>query len=601
MSTNLSQQRRARLHEQADRLRQWLEKAPAGPETQGLLDCVDALEQAAGEKRFGLVFEQHEETVDALLADHLPVWTAQPELSIPGAGLTHFLLEGDNLAALRLLAKTHRGKVDLIYIDPPYNTGSDDFTYDDRRVSREDGFRHSKWLSMLRSRLALARPLLTEKGCLVCSIGHQEVHALALLCQELFRDRQTVCVTVQTSGGKPSGGFNYLHEYLLFVVPADFAPGPLSFAGGNARTPFEGMTLSTFTQVQRPGQAYPVYIDTATGCIAGVGLSLAQRVAQGGYTGPLADFRYDPDEAPAGTVAVWPISSKGQPCVWRLIPERLRQDWEKGYIRVAPNRSSQSPNAYSLQYLPAGVIRKIESGALPVTGTEPGKPTLTFGENRTAGSAVPTIWTEKAFFTARGTAQLRAIFGDKRFTYPKPLDLMKEILRAAAPPNGTVLDFFAGSGTTGHAVLALNREEGAQRRFVLCTNNENDICRHVTRERLRRVMADAGDDAGLYYARVDYLPAADRLYYEYADELLDHIGPLARLAAAADGREPESAAVAVSDEALADILAAPERLAALRTLYVGGGVLLTGAQTRLLAAQGVTVLPVPEHFYPAED
>ena len=114
-------------------------------------------------------------------------------------------------------------------------------------------------------------------------------------------------------------------------------------------------------------------------------------------------------------------------------------------------------------------------------------------------------------------------------------------------------------------------------------------------------MADAGDDAGLYYARVDYLPAADRLYYEYADELLDHIGPLARLAAAADGREPESAAVAVSDEALADILAAPERLAALRTLYVGGGVLLTGAQTRLLAAQGVTVLPVPEHFYPAED
>ena len=603
MSVNVSrQQREARLAQLAA-LRRYLADAPPTDETARLLAYVDGLTRDARTRKYGLVFEQHREAIDELLETHLPVLTELPELAVEPAGgasrpMDHFLLEGDNLAALHLLEKTHRGKVDLIYIDPPYNTGSDDFTYDDRRVGREDGFRHSKWLSMLYSRLKIARELLSEKGCLVISIGHQEVHALALLCQELFAGRQTVCVTVQTSGGKPSGGFNYLQEYLLFVVPESFRPAaPLSFAGGNARSPFEGLTLSTFTQAQRPNQTYPIYVDTATGCLAGVGPSLAERVASGAYKGPLEAFVFDYGEAPAGTAAVWPVSSRGGACVWRLIPERLRRDWEKGYIRIVPNHSRQSPNAYSIQYLPEGVIRKIEHGELEVTGTEPGCPTLTLGANRTAGGEIPTIWSEKDFFTTRGTAQLKAIFGDKRFTYPKPLALIEEIIRATAPADATVLDFFAGSGTTGHAVLALNREEGAARRFILCTNNENDICRCVTRERLRRVTEAEGYAARLHYCRIGYLPAAGRLFYEYAGELMAHLGPLAALAAGAAGRAPDTAAAVDTDEALEALLARPDAAQRLRTLYCGCDVLMSGAQQQLLAQWGVQVLPAPECFY----
>ena len=197
-------------------------------------------------------------------------------------------------------------------------------------------------------------------------------------------------------------------------------PNSMNFTGGIERSPFEGLTLSTFSKTNRPNQAYPIFIDDNNMNIVGIGKSLAERIKEGCYTGDPADFKFDFNEAPEGTSALWPISSKGVECVWRLIPSRLLEDWEKGYIKVIKNKAKNNPNNYSIQYLPDGVIKKIISGDLEVLGRQDGAPTLILGKNRTEGGEIPTIWTEKEFYTTKGTDLIKDIFKSNQFSYPKP-------------------------------------------------------------------------------------------------------------------------------------------------------------------------------------
>lgn len=419
------------------------------------------------------------------------------------------IIHGDNLEALKSLLPEYEGRIKCIYIDPPYNTGNEGWVYNDNvndpKIKKwlgqvvgkenEDLSRHDKWLCMMYPRMKLLNKLLAEDGSMVISIGYQEVFNVIQICKELFSKKQIVCVTVQTSGGKPAGGFNYQHEYLIFIVPEDFRPNPLQFTGGNARTPFEGLTLATFDKTQRPNQTYPIFINKIDGSLAGVGLSLQERIKEGIYSGELKDFQYDFEEAPDGTVAVWPITSKGKDCVWRLISTRLEKDWKKGYIKISPNRAKNSLNKYSIQYLPEGVIKKIEKKVLEVTGTEKGTPTLSFGENKTVGSEIPTLWIEKSFHTVNGTTLLNEAFDKKQFNYPKPLELITEILRSLSSSNDTILDSFAGSGTTAHAVFNLNNEQdGGNRKFILV--EMEDYAETITAERVRRVIKGYGQTEG---------------------------------------------------------------------------------------------------------
>ena len=230
MSTNISKKKRDDLLDKIKQIRAFIAAAPQDENTGNLLSYLYELEKDVNGKKYGLVFEEHREEIDEVLDTHTPVLTENADLFIDYGGQMNFLLEGDNLAALKLLEKTHRGKIDLIYIDPPYNTGNKDFIYDDAFVDKTDGFIHSKWISFMNERLKMARHLLSPQGALVISIGYQEIHNLNLLCQDIFFDRQIVTVTVQTSGGKPNGGFNYTQEYLLFVVPVTFSPSAMNFA-----------------------------------------------------------------------------------------------------------------------------------------------------------------------------------------------------------------------------------------------------------------------------------------------------------------------------------------------------------------------------------
>ena len=421
-------------------------------------------------------------------------------------GSENMIIHGDNLEALKALLPRFEGQVKCIYIDPPYNTGNENWVYNDNvndpKIKKwlgevvgkegEDLTRHDKWLCMMYPRLKLLQKLLAEDGCLIISIGHHELNNLVTLLREIFGSKQIVTITVQTSGGKPSGGFNYVHEYLIFVVPMDFHANALDFCGGNNRTPFEGLTLSTFDKTQRPNQTYPIFINDQ-GVLVGVGKSLQDQINDGTYTGEKADFPYDYSVAPQGTVAVWPVTAKGKQCVWRQIPERLQSDWKKGYIKISKNKSGNNQNEFSVQYLPSGVIKKITSGELEVLGHEEGVPTLLFGDNQTVGGQVPTIWVEKSFFTVNGTQTLKEIFPEspKKFDYPKSVSLIESVIQAITKDTDIVLDSFAGSGTTAHAVLNMNKAAGGHRKFILV--EMMDYAESITAERVRRVIRGYGE------------------------------------------------------------------------------------------------------------
>ena len=201
----------------------------------------------------------------------------------------------------------------------------------------------------------------------------------------------------------------------------------------------------------------------------GVGKSLQELIDSGEYTGEKIDYVYDYSIAPEGCVAIWPVTSKGKDCVWRQIPSRIKGDWEKGYIKISANKNESNQNAFSIQYLPAGVIEKIENGVLKVVGHEDNSPTLILGENETVGGQVPTIWSEKKYFTVNGTHSLKELFPEnaKLFDYPKPLDLLRDIIQACTTDEDLVLDFFSGSSTSSQSIMELNAVDGFRRKFIM--------------------------------------------------------------------------------------------------------------------------------------
>lgn len=439
-------------------------------------------------------------------------------------GSKNMIIHGDNLVALKSLLPKYEGKIKCIYIDPPYNTGNEGWIYNDNvndpRIKKwlgkvvgtenEDLSRHDKWLCMMYPRLKLLQKLLHQEGCIIISIGYHELNNLMQICKEIFSTKQIVPITVQTSGGKPSSGFNYLHEYLVFIVPYDFKSNGLKWWGGNDRTPFEGLTLSTFDKTQRPNQTYPIFVNIENGSFAGVGKSLQDLIDEGEYIGNKEDFEYNYSVAPEGTVAVWPVTSKGKQCVWRQISSRLKKDWEKGYIKITKNRNLSSQNQYSIQYLPSGVIKKIENGELKVIGKEEGVPTLKFGNNQTVGEQIPTIWNEKQFFTVNGTQILKQIFPEvpKMFDYPKPVELVSSIIQVFTEENDIVLDSFSGSGTTAHAILSLEKKL----QFILI--EMMDYADTITAERVKRVIRGYGSGKEMVEGT-----GGNFSYYELGDEL----------------------------------------------------------------------------------
>lgn len=516
MSTNISKKKREDLLDKIKQIRAFIAAAPQDENTGNLLSYLSELEKDVNGKKYGLVFEEHREEIDEVLDTHTPVLTEEADLFIDHGGQMNFLLEGDNLAALKLLEKTHRGKIKMIYIDPPYNTANKDFAYDDTRVDLTDTFRHSKWLSFMRERLRIARNLLRDDGILFISIDDNEQSDLKLLCDEIFKEENFFSQVIIQSNkrGQTYKQIAKTHEYLLIYTRSPEAEfneidktdddndlnlldkiGAYNVRELRNRNP-------KFGKHNRPNLFYPIYVNPSI-------------VDKDGFC-PIS-LAYTTDYC----VEVYPFNSTGGESCWR---------WSTKLLSENINSNTQFSNV---------VARAKRDGTFNI-----------YEKYRKTTYKAKSIWLETDVITEKGTVELGELGLSERFPFPKPLFLLKKCLQIGTNSNDIILDFFAGSGTTGHAVMKLNAEDGGTRRFILCTNNENGICRDVTYERIRRVIDKEDYAASLKYYKVDYVPISDRMYYEYADELLRHIRELVELENGINFTGNEEIAIVLTDEEL---------------------------------------------------
>lgn len=443
----------------------------------------------------------HHQNVPFRVLEHKYGFTADNGLQNQGSKSGNKIIHGDNLESLKALLPEYEKKIDCIYLDPPYNTGEEKWVYNDNvndsKIKKwlgetvgkegEDLSRHDKWLCMMYPRLQLLNKLLSLDGVMAISIGFHELNSLYFICKEIFATKQVTIITVQTSGGKPSDGFNYVQEYIVFVAPKGFSPNPSSSAMNNYSSPYHGMNLAGFNQINRPNQAYPIYVNKQTGVLHSVGMSLQELLDEGIYKGAKEEFIFD-YSAPEGIAAIWPVTTKGDSCVWRLTPSRFKTDWEKGYIKITPQTNRNNKNLFSIQYLAEGIIKKIESGEVDVYKVSENSdiPTIEVKDFKSGGVNITTLWTDKLYYTTRGSNELTNIFGIKgKFPYPKPMQLVKDIIQRISKKDSIILDSFGGSGTTAHAVLSLNKEDNGNRRFIII--EMMDYAETITAERVKVV------------------------------------------------------------------------------------------------------------------
>ena len=380
----------------------------------------------------------------------------------------HVVIKGENHHALELLQFTHAGKVDCIYIDPPYNTGARDWKYSNNYVDDNDAYRHSKWLAFMNRRLRLAKQLLNPaNSVLIVTIDEKEVHRLGLLLEQVFPAARTQMVTsvVNPSGSSRRDLFSRSDEHIFFVLIggarlAETSDDMLSEsrAAGSVDVRWDSLMRrgENGRRVRRPNLFYPIYFDAETGRYSHCGESL-----------PLGDH-----EAPAipGLRAVLPVRDDGSQMTWGVSQEKFTERVKRGYIRYFQNARKRDV----IRCLQSGTIAEIESGLIEETGVDPhGFPTYAY---RDAKKVRPmTTWHRSAHSASDyGTPTLNALVPGSRFPFPKSVYAVEDTLRffVGDKPDAVVLDFFAGSGTTAHAVARLNRQDGGCRQSISVTNNE---------------------------------------------------------------------------------------------------------------------------------
>jgi len=572
MSTNISKQKRDDLLRKIQEIRTYISTAEQDENTARLLSYLSDLAKDVNGKKYGLVFEEHREEIDEVLDTHTPVLTENADLFIDNGGQMNFLIEGDNLASLKLLEKTHKGKIDLIYIDPPYNTGNRDFVYDDKFIVRDDTFRHSQWISFIRKRLEIAHNLMSDNASIFISIDDNEIANLRLLCDQIFGEENfinQITLLCNPKGRSQDKYFATCHEYLLVYSKRILPKGSFSIIksknqidkdydqldeNGQYRLLELRNTHREFDRSNRPNLYYPFFIapndDTST-------VSL---VADSVHTEEVYPLW------PDGHEGCWTWGAQlAQKDIHLLVGKKIRGRWK--------------------------IFRK----AYAVTDGE------------VARQKMFSIWKEPEYYTEKGQLEFGKVFlGSNKndFPQPKSVEYIKAIIRMMQNKKGTVLDFFAGSGTTAQSVMELNAEDDGRREFIVCTNNEANICRNITYPRIKTIITGFREDnskysdginASLKYYKVDYIPIGERMYYEYADELLLHIRELVELENGINFTGNDEIAIVLTDEELAAFTANIGTNC--RKLYMGHDILPDEEQQAIIAEHGVEISIIPDYYY----
>lgn len=387
----------------------------------------------------------------------------------PDSDLWHTLIEADNYHALQLLEYLYAGKVDCIYIDPPYNTGAKDWKYNNDYVDGNDAYRHSKWLSFMQRRLKLAKKLLNQvDSVLIVTIDEKEYLHLGCLLEEMFPEAQIqmVSITINPSGAIRKNLFSRADEYAFFVILGD--AHVVQKKGDGDEIEVRWWYLRRLEYGSRRGtvkggiaQFYPIYIDNETHKIIKIGKAL-----------PHTQDRHSVPDI-EGATTVFPVRDDGIEMNWGVTGETLARLLEKKVIQVLPNKKSPY-QPYTIKYLSENFEEKIASGRWAVKGyrEDGSKIVVETGGKLTRAT---TVWSETSYDAKTyGTVLLKNIVGDARFSFPKSLYSVHDSLKyfVDEKPNALILDFFAGSGTTLQAVNLLNAEDGGHRRCIMVTNNE---------------------------------------------------------------------------------------------------------------------------------
>ena len=406
---------------------------------------IAELEQFIKSMKYGLFFEKHEEPVDRMLRTHVPVFKEFKEvINNPNSVDCNFLLEGDNLHSLKLLEKTHKGRIDVCYIDPPYNTLNEDFVYGDKMLDENDGFVHSKWLSFMKERLEIARKLLADDGVIFISIDNNEIAQLKLLCDEIFGEENgigNISVVNNLKGRSDDKFFATSNEFLVVYCKNkdkvtisgfpldDEKKSEYKLSDETSRYKLVGLkkTGKNCYKEDRPNMYYPIYYSPSEKKLS--------------LTNDYLD-----------NVEILPTTNDREGC-WR---------WGKDTFKKKASTElvcKKNRNEYVIYVKMRDIVN---------------------GEERTLKPK--TTWINPQYDSGNGTKMTKDIFGDKVFTNPKPLKYISDIIHistAHKKNTAIILDFFAGSGTTGHAVLDLNKEDGGNRHFILCTNNEVSVSKQL--------------------------------------------------------------------------------------------------------------------------
>ena len=390
----------------------------------------------------------------------------------PDSDLWHTLIEADNYHALQLLEYLYAGKVDCIYIDPPYNTGAKDWKYNNDYVDGSDAYRHSKWLSFMQRRLKLAKKLLNPKdSVLIVTIDEKEYLHLGCLLEEMFPEAnmQMVSSVINPAGVSRGGQFARTDEYIFFLTFGTCAPSPLCLSEDwrgkikgryKDKLRWNGLQRSGTATLRsdRPNMFYPIFITNDGTKIVEVGNSIPLNVDRTAI------------QAPAGQIAIWPIFPDGREGRWRLGRDTLIELIEKHYVHIGKIQGDRA----AITYLAQGAQAKVENGDFPVVGYNPDG-SIIVDESGYEARFLPGTqwWITSHDATQKGTKMLNDIIG-RRFTFPKSVYATHDAVQffVANKPNAPIVDFFAGSGTTMHAVNLLNAEDGGHRRCIMVTNNE---------------------------------------------------------------------------------------------------------------------------------
>jgi adenine-specific DNA-methyltransferase len=398
----------------------------------------------------------------------------------------HLVINAENFHALGALLYPYRGRIDCVYIDPPYNSGEEAWIYNDRYVDVDDQFADSMWLSMMNRRLRIAKELLTKDGVLAVHINEHEVNNLGVLLRQIFPRARLNMVTVRVAGsGMVRDGLNRVDEQVFLAFFGSASPCPIrSLVGEQEKRPTLWRSLSAVGhqngRPQRsPSIVYPIFVDRATHAIVGTGLNLTERLERGEIEAIYNEMAPPAvPEAPEGAAVVWPIKDKTNELFgWRLRAKTLMEQWRAGHVKVTRAQRSVAGGEYSIRYLAEGTVKMIETGAVAIVGRgDKAIPTVTLQYVGGAKSLPTTMWSTPSHSTAQGGASLAQLFGYKPFNYPKSPYLAYDLLSVMVgnKPNALVLDYFAGSGTTQHALAMLNAGDGGRRTSIMVTNNQVD-------------------------------------------------------------------------------------------------------------------------------